>query len=154
MTYCKLKRKTPLKAKTPLRAKTGLRSYAPLRAKTSLKVSGISKNKSPSKKVSVYKPKYPYWSIFTNDLSTCIITGHKKPYFDVHVHHIFGAYNKANSEKYGFMIPLTADWHDMKDYGIHFNRELDLKYKRKCQEYWLKHYGTKDEFIRIFTMWW
>lgn len=152
MQYSTLKRKTPLKAKTTLKAKTGLKTYKPLRSGNSLKL----KNTAPKtkKKNRTYKPTYSYWSIFTKDLNTCIITGSKKPDADIHVHHIFGASNKANSEKYGFLIPLRADWHDMADYGIHFNRELELKYKHKCQEYWLKHYGTKEEFIKIFGMWW
>ncbi len=81
----------------------------------------------------------------------CYITGEHS---NVHVHHIFGAANKENSEKYGFLLPLRADWHDMADYGIHFSRKLDLKYKCKCQEYWLQHYGTEQEFIDTFGKWW
>lgn len=155
--YSTLKRKTPLKAKTPLRAKTSLKSYSSLRGGSSLKTKqSIDKPKTYSKpKSKAYKPKYPYKSIFTDDLKTCIITGSRKDDgFDIHVHHIFGAANKANSEKYHFLIPLRADWHDMANYGIHFNRELDLKYKRMCQDYWLEHYGTKEEFISVFGMWW
>lgn len=148
-----LKRKTPLKAKTQLKAKTGLKTYKPLRSGSTLKAKA-SAPKSKTKQAA-YKPKYKYWSIFTKNLDVCVITGARKDeYTDIHVHHIFGAANKANSEKYGFLIPLRADWHDMADYGIHFNRELELKWKRKCQEYWLENYGTKEEFIKEFSMWW
>ena len=105
--------------------------------------------------MNAYKPKYAYSSIFTNDLTICVITGAlKSSGADIHIHHIFGASNKANSERYGFLIPLRADWHDMADYGIHFNKALDLKYKHLCQEYWLKHIGTKDDFIQVFGRWW
>lgn len=97
------------------------------------------------------KPRTQYFSIFTNDLNNCYIT---KDTRGVHMHHIFGSSNKENSEKYGFMLPLRADWHNMADYGIHFDKELNLKYKRLCQEYWLEHYGTKEEFINIFKKWW
>ena len=160
--YSSLKRKTPLKAKTPLRAKTSLKAYGSLkpsgtlRSGSELKV-GTSKKttvSSPKRKTAVYVPSYPYESIFTKDLNRCLITGSAKPEHDIHVHHIFGAANKANSEKYHFLMPLRADWHDMADYGIHFNEALDLRYKRKCQEYWLQHYGTKEEFIEIFNQWW
>ena len=164
MTYSTLKRKTPLRAKTPLKAKSGLKTYntlktnSTLKAKKSLKESYSEKvkrgTKKPKVKFTIYVPTYPYESIFTKDLSTCIITGSNKDNADIHVHHIFGGANKANSEKYHFLIPLRSDWHDMADYGIHFNRKLDLKYKRKCQEYWLKHIGTKEEFIAVFSMWW
>lgn len=163
--YSTLKRKTPLKAKTTLKAKstlkarTGLRTYKPLRATKSMdKTSSTEcKAKKPSKpKQKAYKPKYPYASIFTDDLKTCYITGSTKDTADIHIHHVFGgaSNNKANSEKYHFLIPLRADWHDMADYGIHFNRELDLKIKRYCQDYWLEHYGTKEEFIAVFSKWW
>lgn len=106
---------------------------------------------APKAKVKMSTPKKCMNSIFTKDLNRCVITGDTR---DIHVHHIFGASNKANSEKYGFLIPLRADWHDMSDYGIHFNKKLNLEYKTKCQEYWLSHYGTKEEFIRIFGKWW
>ena len=138
--HSSLKRKTSLKAKTPLKAK------APIRAKKS-----IDRRVAKPKTNKPYKPSYDYKSIFTNDLKKCYITGTRGM---VHVHHIFGASNKANSEKYHFLIPLRADWHDMADYGVHFNKELDLKFKRKCQEYWLENYGSKEEFIKIFGMWW
>lgn len=165
MAYSTLKRKTPLRAKSTLKAKTGLKCYTTLRSGSSLKANKSLRDtyaekvkngekKAPKKKTAIYKPKYEYASIFTQNLNKCAITGSEKPYFDVHVHHIFGGSNKANSEKYHFLIPLRADWHDMADYGIHFNKELNLKYKRKCQEYWLLNYGTKEEFIEVFGQWW
>jgi hypothetical protein len=151
--YSTLKRKTPLRAKAPLRAKKGLNTYKPLRAGAST-ASKPKKSGEKKQRQAAYKPVYPYASIFTADLKTCYITGSNKDSADIHVHHIFGGANKANSEKYHFLIPLRADWHDMADYGIHFNRELDLKIKRFCQDYWLEHYGTKEEFIVTFSKWW
>ena len=144
-------KRTPLTRKTPLK-----RSQTPLkRTQITPKPSGEKPKKTVSKKKSqVYKPSYPYASIFTDDLNKCYITHSDKTIADIHVHHIFGASNKANSEKYHFLVPLRADWHDMADYGVHHNRELDLKFKRKCQDYWLEHYGTKEEFIEVFGKWW
>lgn len=156
-----LKRKTPLKAKTSLKTKTALKSKTGIKSNSKLSVNKGFCNKtateglSSKKKIYVYKPKYKYESIFTTDLTKCYITGSTKASgAEIHIHHVFGASNKTNSEKYHFLMPLRADWHDLADYGIHFNRELDLKVKRACQEYWLKHYGTKDEFIAIFGKWW
>ena len=130
--------------------------HTQLKAKESLRDSYRRKIQNGEKEV--YKPKQKrtkprtqYFSIFTSDLNSCYIT---KDTHDVHIHHIFGASNKDNSEKYGFMLPLRADWQNMADYGIHFNKELNLKYKRLCQEYWLEHFGTKEEFINIFKKWW
>lgn len=150
-------KRTPLKRKTTLKVKTSLKVKTPLTAKKSMNravAAKPGKTSHASQKVKPYKPSYPYRSVFTNDLSVCIITGTDKAHGSIHVHHIFGGANKANSEKYGFLIPLRADWHDMADYGIHFDRALDLKFKRRCQEYWLEHYGTRDEFIKVFGQWW
>jgi len=149
-----LKRKTPLRAKTPLKTKTPLQSRNPLKAKSDLRLHYAEKLKAGEVKKKTkkpYKPSVPYWSILTEDLDECYITGSKD---NVHIHHIFGAANKKNSEKYGFIIPLRADWHNMSDYGVHFNKELNLKLKRKCEDYWLKHYGNKEDFIQKFGMWW
>lgn len=153
-----LKTYKPLQSKAPLRAKTGLTTYKPLKAKSSLRDSYAKKLKSGEKtlntKAKAYKPKYKYRSVFTDDLDTCIITGVSKKYADIHVHHIFGAANKASSEKYGFIIPLRADWHDLECYSIHQDRNLELYWRRKCQQYWLDNYGTQEEFIEIFGRWW
>jgi hypothetical protein len=155
-----------LKQKTPLRAKTGLKTYKPLQAKTGLKAkqslrdSYAAKIKSGEKskpKVSnkVYKPKHKYFSVLQPDLTVCYVTGYTKASgADIHVHHVFGGANKAKSEKYGFLIGLRADWHDMADYGIHFDREFELRIKRLCQDIWLEIYGTKEEFIAEFGKWW
>lgn len=148
-----------LKQKTPLKAKTGLKTYSTLKAKQSLRDSYAAKIKSGEKRVKktyqkAYRPKFKIFSIFTDDLDTCIITGVSKDYADIHVHHIFGAANKVNSECYGFIIPLRADWHDLACYSIHQDRNLELYWRRKCQQYWLEYYGTMQEFIEIFGRWW
>ena len=147
-----LTRKAPLKQKTPLRSTAALRRKSSLRASCSLKRSTSSPKRA---KYYSYKPKYKYKSIFTDNLKRCYITGTLSDGSgNIHVHHIFGGANKELSEKYHFLLPLRVDWHDMADYGIHFNRALDLKYKMLCQEYYLEHYGTKEDFIREFKMWW
>ncbi len=143
------------KSYKPLK-RTALKSKSSLKSKKSLSESYCEKIKSGEKtiKKTVVKtstPKSRLFSIFTHDLTRCHITEDTR---NIHIHHIFGASNKANSEKYGFIVPLRADWHDMADYGIHFDNELNLKYKRECQEYWLTHYGTKEEFIKTFFKWW
>jgi hypothetical protein len=154
MAYSTLQRKTPLKAKTTLKSKSTLKASRSLSDSYSNKIrTGLKKRSTVRQKA--YVPKYKYESIFTDDLTRCVITGSTKDSGAViHVHHIFGASNKTNSEKYHFLIPLRADWHDMADYGIHFNKELDLKFKRMCQDYYLKHYGTKEQFISEFRKWW
>ena len=150
-----LKAKKSLRQSYAEKVKNGTKPYKPLRASQSLRDSYANKLKSGEKQRYIYKKsssvnRKTAFSIFTNDLNRCVIT-HTNP---THIHHIFGASNKANSEKYGFLLPLSPEYHDMSDKGIHFNRDFDLCYKRKCQEYWLENIGTKEEFIRVFGKWW
>lgn len=84
-------------------------------------------------------------SIFTDDLDHCIICGNKKD----NLHEIIYGKNRLNSMKYGFVIPLCFN-HHVGDKGIHSNRELDLYYKKKCQEYFENNIGDRIDFIRIF----
>jgi hypothetical protein len=42
----------------------------------------------------------------------------------------------------------------MADYGVHFDRSLDYKLKKLCQDYWLEHYGSREEFVAAFGKWW
>jgi hypothetical protein len=86
------------------------------------------------------------FSVFTDDLEHCYICGS----YEVAIHHIFGASNRKRSEKYGFILPLHPRWHNMSNDGVHYNRELDLKFKRMAQEYFESHYGTRADFIIEF----
>ena len=159
-----LTRKTPLKAKTSLKAKTTLKTHSSLKAKKSLRQCTLDKQKAGCLKAKpkaqrAYRPKYEYKSFLTDDLTRCFFTKCSEGFYDgnyykIHKHHIFGASNKANSEKYHFIIPLRDDYHNMSNYGVHNNRELDLMLKRLCQSYWLLCYGTKEEFIATFGKWW
>lgn len=119
-----------------------------MQRKTSLKAATPIKCKQKTAR----KLKTPYHSIFTADLGKCIITGDTK---DVHIHHIFSGSRKALSEKYGFIIPLRADWHNLSSYSIHMDRELELKYKIACQDYYIDVLGkTKEEWISEFGKFW
>lgn len=76
----------------------------------------------------------------------CYIT---KSTINLHKHHIFeGTANRRLSEEDGMWLWLRADWHNMSDYGVHFNKELDLKLKRIGQKAWQEYYNkTKEDFI-------
>lgn len=60
----------------------------------------------------------------------CFITGSTE---GLHEHHIFGGANRQISEENGFKVYLRADYHNMSDYGVHFNKKLDKALKRACQ---------------------
>ena len=85
------------------------------------------------------------FSVFTDDLEHCILCSKPRE----HLHEIIYGKNRINSMKYNFVIPLCANHHTGKE-GIHFNRELDLYYKRLCQIYFENNIGNRIEFIKIF----
>lgn len=89
-------------------------------------------------------------------MSKSILSNDKKCYvceypYDLHRHHIFyGNANRRISEREGCWCYLCAVHHNMSKYGIHFNRELDLKVKKECQEKWEKLNGGREQFIKTF----
>lgn len=76
----------------------------------------------------------------------CYISGAK---IGLHKHHIFGGANRKWSELYGLYVWLRPDWHNMSDYGVHFNKSLDMKLKQYAQAEFEKVY-SREEFMRLF----
>ena len=109
------------------------------------KLSTKNVNKSNKRNSKITKLERNRTSIFTDDLDHCIVCGNNKD----NLHEIIYGKNRLNSMKYGFVIPLCFN-HHVGNRGIHNNRELDLYYKRKCQEYFENNIGSRLEFIRIF----
>lgn len=69
---------------------------------------------------------------------------------NLHRHHIYGGSGRRKcSEQYGCWVWLRADWHNGADYGVHFNRALDQKLKRICQERFEERYG-RELFLQLF----
>ena len=68
----------------------------------------------------------------------------------LHMHHIFyGTGKRALSEKYGLTVWLRPDWHNMSNYGVHFDHVFDLQLKREAQKRFEQEYGHK-EWMKIF----
>ena len=76
-------------------------------------------------------------------MNVCYLCG--KPKDEIH-ELIFGK-NRQNSMKYGFTLPLCWECHKMK---AHKDREFIERMQDNCQEYFESHYGSRDEFIKIF----
>ena len=97
-------------------------------------------------------PKSEKWkSIFTGpDFSECYITGRTD---HIEIHHVFEGRQgfKDLSEWYNFLCPLHASIHHgvFMERGANW-RDLDHYLKRKCQEYYLENYGTREDWYREF----
>ena len=67
----------------------------------------------------------------------------------LHEHHIyFGTGNRSVSEKYGFKVYLCGMHHNLSEYGVHFDKSLDLRLKRTCQRVFEKTH-SREEFVKI-----
>ena len=68
--------------------------------------------------------------------------------YNVQEHHIFyGNANRKISTKHGFVVNLCLD-HHTGEHGIHFNRDMQLEYKRKAQARF-EETSTRQEFMRL-----
>lgn len=85
-------------------------------------------------------------SVLTDDMGHCIITGDS----NVAIHHVFNGPNRQLSEKYGFLVPLRPDWHNITSYSIHIDEEFDKSLKRKAQVYYETHFGNREDFLKEF----
>ncbi len=69
---------------------------------------------------------------------------------DLHKHHIFyGCGLRKLSERYGCWIYLRADYHNMSDYGVHFNHAFDLQLKKLAQRKFEAIHGH-ERFMQVF----
>lgn len=76
----------------------------------------------------------------------CWVTGAT---YDLHKHHIYAGSRRRASDEWGCWIWLRADWHNLSYYGIHFNHDLDMEAKQKCQEAFEAIHGH-ERFMEVF----
>lgn len=95
--------------------------------------------------------KIKLWSVFTDDMNTCIYTGSNV----VERHHIFGGANREKSTMYGFVVPLRPDFHPngvYADKGI--AKLVDIALKQRAQTYYENYMGSREDFIKEFGRSW
>lgn len=74
--------------------------------------------------------------------------------YNLHRHHVFeGMSNRKNSEKHGCWCWLCANHHNMSNYGVHFDKVLDIEIKKRTQRKFEESH-TREEFIQIFGRSW
>lgn len=75
----------------------------------------------------------------------CYCTGRTD---NLHYHHIYGGARRPISDKYGFGVYLTGEYHNQSNKGVHFNHELDLYLKQTCQKRF-ETQRTRAEFMAL-----
>ena len=81
-------------------------------------------------------------SVFTNNLSVCIMCGKPKD----NLHEIYMGKNRLNSMKYGFVIPVCIRCHHI----CHKDSHIQEFWHKKGQLYYEREIGSRNEFIEIF----
>lgn len=67
----------------------------------------------------------------------------------LHLHHIyFGTGNRRVSDDNGFTVYLCGAHHNLSDYGVHFNVELDQQLKQECQRKYEETH-SREEFMAL-----
>lgn len=70
---------------------------------------------------------------------------------NLHDHHIFyGVSNRKQSERYGLKVWLCGDHHNLSNWGVHFNKALDLHLKQLGQQYFESNFGSRENFREVF----
>ena len=72
-------------------------------------------------------------------------------YGNLHRHEIFYGVNRQNSIKYGLVVFLAPEMHNMSNRGVHFDANFDYTLKKMGQKAAMKHYGWSiEDFRAIF----
>ncbi|MEG1705065.1 MAG: hypothetical protein RR290_00630 [Clostridia bacterium] len=124
------------KKKSEINGKINIKKLEP---KKSLKVTINKISKKRSKQCNKDKKIY---NEFVKDSKCCEICGNKEA---TTIHHIFGASNRDNSTKYGFLKHICLECHKK----VETDQKLDEKYKRQAQGQFEKKY-SREKFIKIF----
>ncbi len=143
--YCTLLRKEVSSScykeckKKEYKEKSGFKKKSPVKSGPQCSAENCRKLKQRTYKQA--KKEKNRYSIFTDDLDTCIECGKSKQ----HLHEIFGGHNRSNSIKYGLVLPLCPTCHRK----IHDNPYLIDKWHKKGQTKFNQVYPNL-KFIDIF----
>lgn len=68
---------------------------------------------------------------------------------NLHMHHIFyGTANREVSERNGFKVYLCGYHHNLSNFGVHFDKKLDIALKRYAQQIYEQEH-TREDFIKL-----
>lgn len=87
-----------------------------------------------------------YMSKLQSDTDCCFFCGSPRM---LEWHHIFGAANKKNSEKYGLMVRLCHNCHNEPPHGVHHNAEL-MRSLRRHGQIVFEETHSREAFRKIF----
>ena len=86
-------------------------------------------------------------SALVEDMTRCYVCG-RTPAQAHHV--IYGTSNRKISDRYSYLVPLCIDHHTGQNGVHHGNKKLNLHLKQMAQKHFEDHYGSREDFIKIF----
>lgn len=91
-------------------------------------------------------------SILQEDKTHCFLCGKNNSFEPLECHHVFGAYNRNKSEKYGLTVYLHSHTcHKFGKNSVHQNAEIMQKLHEIGQRKAMEYYGWSiEDFIQIF----
>lgn len=91
-------------------------------------------------------------SIIQKDRSHCFICGMNTNLEPLDCHHVYGASNRKNSEKYGLKVYIHHNkCHIFEKNSVHQNAEVNRALQAMVQKRAMRHYGwTIEDFRKIF----
>lgn len=107
----------------------------------------LSRGKPMAKSTKPIKAKRKKDTRITLTGGTCWVTGVRSA--GNHIHEIFYGKNRQLSIRYGMMVDIQLEYHNMSDKGVHFNDELDSKLKKWGQTRFKELHPGLD-FVQIF----
>lgn len=72
-------------------------------------------------------------------------------YSNLHRHEVFFGVNRQKSIKYGLVVFLTPELHNLSKNGVHFNKKFDTYLKKLGQKTAMDYYNwSLEDFMKIF----
>lgn len=65
------------------------------------------------------------------------------------VHHVYAGSRRQTSDRLGCVVSLCAEHHNMYDFSVHVNHDMDMTIKKDCQRKFEELYGH-DKFMEEF----
>lgn len=83
---------------------------------------------------------------------SCLVCGST---YNLHVHHCYPGYGRRSiSDEQGCWVYLCGCHHNQSNNSVHFNKDMDLWLRRKCQAAWEDREGIDEPghetFISLF----
>ena len=85
------------------------------------------------------------FSIYHN-MKTCFFCGRPREC----IHEVYyGTANRKVSIQNGFCVGLCNEHHNMSNYSVHHNREMDLKLKKEVEKAYLEQGHSINDFLQL-----